>query len=81
MSKNLKKYEIVNCLNELGYRINSVHDLNIILEQMGFICRSGKIWVSTIKGWPYTIYNSSGIDADIWHPTIVDEIVKFLETI
>lgn len=74
---DLYKSEVVAALQKRGYAVKSVHALNIILEEMGLVVRSGNIWITTEKGVPYTIYNSR-CDADAWHPSVIDAICDYL---
>ncbi len=74
---DITKGDIVIRLRERGCNIKNVHELNIILEEMGLVRRSGNCWMTTDKGVPYTIYNSRS-NADVWHPSIVDEVYNYI---
>lgn len=75
---DLHKYEIVERLKSLGCKVNSVHALNLILEEMGILEHQGNSWLTTEKGVKYTIYRGKVYDADGWHPSIVQEIYRYL---
>ena len=75
---DLYKSEIVALVQKKGCDIKNVHELNLILEKMGLLIRSGNHWLTTKDGVKYIIYNSQVFDADAWHPSVVDAICKFL---
>lgn len=77
---DLYKKDIVNILRKKGFDIHSVHALNLVLEQMGIQEHFGNNWFTTDAGVKYTIYRSTVCNADAWHPTIVDEIVRYLRS-
>lgn len=76
---DLYKSEVVCRLQEKGYNVRSVHALNLILEEMGLQYRSGRDWVTTDAGVPYTIYRGRVFNADAWHPSIVDAVMNYLD--
>ena len=76
---DLFKSEIVALLQKKGCDVKNIHELNLILEKMGFLIHSGNHWLTTKDAIKHTIYNSQVIDADAWHPSIVDIIYKFLK--
>ena len=75
---DLYKDEIVANLRKKGFDIKNVHELNLILEEMGILKKSGKDWVTTNAGIKYSIYVSNSFNCNAWHPEIVDEIAKYL---
>lgn len=76
----LQKIGIVASLKNRGFSINSVQKLNKILNEMGLIWKCGNGWVTTKKGIKYSIYSNPGIlNADLWHESIIDAIVNYLE--
>ena len=76
---DLYKREIVEILQKKGFSVKDVHALNLILEKMGILIRSGRNWLTTKEGMKYTIYNGQVFDADGWHPSIVDAVCKYLK--
>ena len=76
---DLYKLEIVSILKNKGFNVKDVHELNLILEKMGILIKSGSHWMTTKAGVKYTIFNGPVLDAQAWHPSIVDLIVKFLK--
>lgn len=76
---DLYKLEIVSILKNKGFNVKDVHELNLILEKMGLLIKSGSHWMTTKAGVKYTIFNGPVLDAQAWHPSIVDLIVKFLK--
>lgn len=77
---DLYKSEVVSRLQEKGCNVKSVHALNVILEEMGLQERSGRDWVTTDAGVPFTIYRGRVFNADAWHPSIVDAVYDYLRT-
>ena len=77
---DLYKSEVVTQLKRKGYPINSVHELNLVLEKMGILFHSGKDWVTTKEGVQYTIYNGQVFNADAWHPSTIVAVMKFLDS-
>lgn len=76
---SLKKYQIIQELNKkYGIIIKSVHELNIILEEMGIQKHFGNGWGITDKGIHFTIYNCRVLNANLWREKIVPEIAKYL---
>lgn len=75
---DLYKAEIVNRLQKLGHPVKNVHQLNLILEEMNLVRKSGRYWMTTKEGVKLSIYRSPGTDADIWHPEIVRIIHDYL---
>lgn len=76
---DLYKLEIVEILRKKGCQIKNVHDLNLIMEKMGLLIRSGKHWLTSEEAVKFTIYNSQVFDAAAWHLSVVDAIYKFLK--
>ena len=76
---DLYKGEIVCRLQEMGYSIKNVHELNLILEKMGILEHCGNHWLTTEFGVKYTIYRGPVFDADAWHPSVIADISKYLE--
>ena len=76
---DLYKSEIVALCRKKGCEIKNVHELNVIMENMGLLIHSGNHWLTAKDAIKYTIYNSQVFDADAWHPAIVDVIYKFLK--
>lgn len=76
---DIYKSEIVALLRKKGCNIKDVHELNLILEKMGLLIHSGNHWLTAKEAVKYTIYNSQVLDADAWHPCVVDAIYKFLK--
>lgn len=75
---DLYKTEIVAKLNQSGCNIKNVHELNLIMEEMGLLTHSGNHWMTNKEAVKYTIYNSQVLDADAWHPEIVEVILDYL---
>lgn len=75
---DLYKSEIVTLLRKKGCNIKNVHELNLILEKMGFLIHSENHWLTSKEAKKYTIYNDQVFDADAWHPSVVDIIYNFL---
>ena len=80
ISNFVYKSEVVSRLQEKGCNVKSVHALNVILEGMGLQERSGRDWVTTDAGVPFTIYRGRVFNADAWHPSIVDAVYDYLRT-
>ena len=76
---DLYKGEIVSLLQEKGCNVKNVHELNLIMEKIGLLIHSGNNWLTTKDAVQYTIYNSQVINADAWHPSVVNVIYKFLK--
>lgn len=77
--ENQYKRGIVGKLQEKGYSVRNVHELNLILEKMGIQRHSGNSWVPTEEGVKYTIYQCAVFDADLWRPTIIDAVCDYLD--
>lgn len=75
---DLTKSEVVSQLQKKGYNVRSVHALNLILEEMGLQKHAGNNWLTTDAGVKYTIYRGRVIDADAWHPSIVNAVTDYL---
>ena len=76
---DLYKSEIVKILQDKGFPVKNVHDLNLILEKMGVLLHIGNSWLTTDEGVKHTIYKSKVYDADGWHPSIVDAVIEYLQ--
>ena len=76
---DLYKAEIVFLLRKMGCNIKNVHELNLTLEKMGLLIRSGSKWLTSKEGVKYTIYSGQTFNADGWHPEIVKVIYNFLK--
>lgn len=76
---DLYKIEVVKRLQKMGCSDKSVYALNLILEKMGIIIYSGYHWLTSKEGVKYTIYRSQVVDADAWHPSIVDAVFEYLQ--
>ena len=76
---DLYKSEVVSRLKEIGYKVKSVHALNLILEEMGLQKHYGNNWLTTEEGAKYTIYRGPVYDADAWHPSIISAVSDYLE--
>lgn len=76
----LTKQEVIALLSNRGCNIKDVHELNLIMEEMGLlICSDGK-WSITGDAVQYTNCNSQIVDAeDIWRLSVVDAIENFLK--
>ena len=77
---DLHKREVVSYLQEKGCNVKNVHALNVILEEMGLQVRYGNGWLTTDAGVPFTIYKGQILNADAWHPSIVDAVYNYLRT-
>ncbi len=75
---DLYKGEIVIRLNEMGCNIKDVHELNLIMEEMGLHRQNGRHWMTTQAGVKYTIFNGPVEDAPAWHPAVIDLIYDYL---
>ena len=71
---------MLDLLRKKGFDIKNVHELNLILEEMGIQRHSGHHWVSTEKGDKYTIFTTPVCDPQGWHPIIVDDIIQYLNS-
>ncbi len=76
---DLYKSEIVVRLQDMGYNVRNVHELNLILEEMGIQEHYGNQWITTDKGVGYTIWRGRVANAEGWHPYIVDDIIDYLK--
>lgn len=76
---DLYKLEIVSILKNKGFNVKNVNELNLIMEKMGLLIKSGSHWMTTKEGVKHTILNCQTLDAQAWHPSVVDLIVKFLK--
>ena len=63
-----------NALGDL-YKIEVVKRL----QKMGILVHSGDHWLTSKEGVKYTIYRSQVVDADAWHPSIVDAVFEYLQ--
>ena len=73
----LTKREIIALLSNRGCNIKDVHELNLIMEEMGLlICSDGK-WSTTKDAEKYTRSNTQVVDEAVWSPSVVDAIYKF----
>lgn len=75
---DLRKREIVKKLQNIGYEIKSVNALNKLMEKMGLLIRCGNDWMTTEKGVRLSLWDKNVFNSDVWHPELVDEIVKYL---
>lgn len=46
--------ELVDLLNYTGCRVKNVHELNLILEEMGILEKTSNGWLVTEKGGKYS---------------------------
>ena len=76
---DLYRREVVDRLKELGCDINSVHEFNLILEEMGFQNHSLNGWITTEEGTKYTIFRDPVYNVDAWKPEIVDVVYAYLK--
>lgn len=70
--------EIAGYVNEhYGTHITSTHQMNLILEKMGFIRHVGNIWMTTEKGAPYSTVGKPGGTAGnfTWYTNEIGEAV------
>lgn len=77
---DLYKREVVIRLNEMGCNVKSVHELNLILEEMGLQEHYGNNWLTTEAGVRYTIYSGPVYNADAWHPEIVEVVYDYVRS-
>lgn len=77
---DLYKSEIVTKLQQMGYQVKNVHQLNLIMEEIGLQIHDGGHWLTTKAGVKYTIYSSQVFDADAWHPSVINLICDFLNS-
>jgi len=75
---DLYKGEIVCRLQEMGYSIKNVHELNLILEKMGILEHCGNHWLTTEFGVKYTIYRGPVFDADAFQNTLIKIVDHFV---
>lgn len=75
---DLYKTEIVARLNSMGCSIKNVHELNLILEEMGILKHYANGWFTTEAGVKYTIYSGPVVNAEAWHPSIVKEVYSYI---
>ncbi len=76
--RSIGKGSIVFYLREKGCDIKNVHELNLILEEMGLQDRAGSNWITTDAGMPFTIYNCRVQNPDMWRPTVVEAVYDYL---
>lgn len=76
---DLRKREVVQQLQELGCNVKSVHELNLILKEMGIHRRSGNNWLTTDYGTQYSLCNHPVFNEIAWHPSIIGAIIKHLK--
>ena len=73
----LTKQEVIALLSNKGCNVKDVHELNLIMEEMGLlICSDGK-WSTTKEAEKYTSSNSQIDDEVLWRPSVIDAIYKF----
>ncbi len=75
---DLRKREIVKKLQNIGYEIKSVNALNKLMEKMGLLIHCANGWMTTEKGVRFSLWDKNVFNSDVWHPELVDEIVKYL---
>lgn len=74
----LTKREVTALLRKRGCNIKDENELNLIMKEMGlFNCFEGQ-WSTTEDAVKYIDSNSQIVDEDIWRPSVVDAIYKFL---
>lgn len=76
---DLYKIEIVNKLQDMGFDVKNVNNLNKIMEKMGLLIHYGNGWSTTDKGAKYSMWHKGVLNSDTWHPELIDEIAKFLK--
>ena len=77
---DLSKREIVKILQDKGFVVRSVNALNKIMEAMGLLVHYGNGWATTDKGAKFSMWHKEVFNSDVWHPELVDEIVKYLKS-
>lgn len=76
---SLKKIQIIKELGKnYSISIKNVHQLNLILEEMGILKHFANGWATTDKGLKFSIYISKGLNDDLWKECIVKEIMEYL---
>ena len=65
-------------LNKLGYKIKNVHELNLIMEEMGLIEHVGNSWLTTDKGLEYSMIKVRAYDVKEWHASLIRAVSEFL---
>lgn len=76
---DLYKIEIVNKLQDMGFDVKNVNNLNKIMEKMGLLIHYGNGWGTTDKGAKYSMWHKGVLNSDAWHLELIDEIAKFLK--
>lgn len=77
---DLYKREIVKLLQDKGFAVNSVNALNKIMEKMGLLIHHGNGWGTTDLGAKFSMWHKGVLNSDAWHPELVEEIIKYLES-
>lgn len=79
-SVSINNSQIVgNLLFKYGIDVVNVRRLNLILEKMGIITKTGNGWLTGKEGMKYTIYKCPVFRPDLWLPEIVDAVAAFIK--
>lgn len=76
----LYKCEIVKKLQDKGFDVKSVNALNKIMEKMGVLVHYGNGWGTTDKGAKFSMWHKEVLNSNAWHPELIDEIIKYLNS-
>lgn len=77
---SLKKFQIITQLSDqYGITVKSVQKLNKILEEMGILKHYANGWLTTTKGFVYSIFSSQTFNCDLWRENIVEAIAEHLK--
>lgn len=61
---DLYKIEIVNKLQDMGFDVKNVNNLNKIMEKMGLLIHYGNGWGTTDKGAKYSMWHKGVLNSD-----------------